>query len=277
MEGAAQIEVNGSVQLKGRINFKKKESPKFTAPIPKNYHANGLTKPLSKQQYQSWALLFISFLCFYLMVVPFLPEPTWWAYMTVHLGVTVIGFYFFLRTSLVDPIHPNVLVARENAHKAQCAASEGRFMRYETLGPDSGKLCRPCEVHRETTTKHCNICGKCVVLFDHHCLFLNTCVGGINYKNFFILVSLVMAVTTFQIWAAIYIFLRIDTEEQIEIIESSVFGAQLAYYVVLALSMIPPVTTFFFFRHSPRVSHLYLMSRHQHICMDNGPATCQTT
>jgi len=37
----------------------------------------------------------------------------------------------------------------------------------------------------DSNTKHCSYCNKCVSDFDHHCKWLNTCVGGKNYKLFF--------------------------------------------------------------------------------------------
>lgn len=39
-----------------------------------------------------------------------------------------------------------------------------------------------CVTSRRPRTRHCHRCNKCVDGFDHHCLWLNTCVGTYNYK-----------------------------------------------------------------------------------------------
>ena len=49
----------------------------------------------------------------------------------------------------------------------------------------SGDYCYCCAlgvVCRTAGAKHCSVCDKCVEGFDHHCIWLNTCVGSRNYR-----------------------------------------------------------------------------------------------
>lgn len=60
---------------------------------------------------------------------------------------------------------------------------------------ESGAVRCPYGCRRTTAarTKHCRKCGKCVVGFDHHCLWLNTCIGLRNYRTWVVFVSFLLA------------------------------------------------------------------------------------
>lgn len=61
-------------------------------------------------------------------------------------------------------------------------------------------------------SKHCRKCDRCVHGFDHHCNWLNNCVGRANYPSFFLLVvsswvlcSLKIAISVYQLaWSYIH-------------------------------------------------------------------------
>lgn len=71
----------------------------------------------------------------------------------------------------VDPVDP--LVAKSEAG-------------IDVEDPDEFLFCRTCEASVQLDSKHCWECNKCVTNFDHHCPWLNTCIGARNYGAFYI-------------------------------------------------------------------------------------------
>ena len=54
----------------------------------------------------------------------------------------------------------------------------------------SGKECMTCKVPKLARSKHCRLCGVCQSRFDHHCGWLNQCVGELNYRHFLFFLAL---------------------------------------------------------------------------------------
>lgn len=78
------------------------------------------------------------------------------------------------------------------------------------------QYCDICQAYVKENTKHCKNCDRlryklltrCCEDFDHHCKWINNCVGGLNYKSFMVMVSSTML----QFSYSLVLHLRIISE-----------------------------------------------------------------
>ena len=44
------------------------------------------------------------------------------------------------------------------------------------------KFCSVCHIEMPLRTKHCKDCDQCVATHDHHCPWVNNCIGELNAR-----------------------------------------------------------------------------------------------
>ncbi|EER03875.1 zinc finger protein DHHC domain containing protein, putative [Perkinsus marinus ATCC 50983] len=133
----------------------------------------------------------------------------WVTLMTIFLFLMTMGS--LLLTAYTDPgILPRraLLDAMEEIGSPE-ALCNGDLEAEQDRDSGRFRYCGTCQLYRDmTTTSHCRVCDNCVSGFDHHCIFLNNCIGCRNYPFFMVFVASVtilaaMVMTQFIIWANI--------------------------------------------------------------------------
>lgn len=65
------------------------------------------------------------------------------------------------------------------------------------------KYCKTCNIWRPPRCYHCRVCDNCIETLDHHCVWLNNCVGRRNYRYFFAFVSSATLLALFLLGASL--------------------------------------------------------------------------
>ncbi|EAA12271.2 AGAP008493-PA, partial [Anopheles gambiae str. PEST] len=60
-------------------------------------------------------------------------------------------------------------------------------------------MCTRCETYRPPRAHHCRICKRCIRRMDHHCPWINNCVGERNQKYFLQFLMYVCALAVYSI------------------------------------------------------------------------------
>ncbi|XP_054621939.1 palmitoyltransferase ZDHHC23-B [Dunckerocampus dactyliophorus] len=59
--------------------------------------------------------------------------------------------------------------------------------------------CHICRVSRPPRAGHCRICGVCVLRHDHHCVWINSCVGQANHRSFLLTIVVFLLTSLYGI------------------------------------------------------------------------------
>ncbi|CAJ2505928.1 Uu.00g000580.m01.CDS01 [Anthostomella pinea] len=108
--------------------------------------------------------------------------------------ITVIGLtaYFYAICMVFDP----GFVPKLNGIAEQKAVIDELLSLWKF---DETNFCVTCMIRTPLRSKHCRRCQRCVAKHDHHCPWVNNCVGVNNHRHFFLyLLNLIFGVAFFD-------------------------------------------------------------------------------
>ncbi len=70
------------------------------------------------------------------------------------------------------------------------------------LWPEA-RTCTTCNLPRPSRAKHCPACGVCVARFDHHCMWINGCVGARNLRWFLLFLGANVLLFGYGVYAGV--------------------------------------------------------------------------
>lgn len=150
---------------------------------------HGLQLPLHPLQLFGWLVLLLFGLASYWVLIPAFHAPIQGPLYGLITGLYVVHIAAHLTALLTDPADKEL----RRVHRNDRIVPE--FDRSKHGHVIENGRCHLCNIRTSSArTKHCSVCNKCVGKFDHHCKWLNHCIGSRNYVAFLMcVVSAVVA------------------------------------------------------------------------------------
>lgn len=204
--------MNGNF-LAWRDDTRSKEADEFV-------RKNGFSLPLNIFQILSF-FIYIIIIVLIIFISASIIEPLFLFFYVAFAILVVAIFILSYKVTIIDPVDPLSF----------------KYINTKSTDEQVKDLyhCTVCGFV-DSKSKHCKVCNKCVAVFDHHCMWVNNCVGVKNYKYFVALLSvLTMFNCLVSIFCIIY-FVNALTTETVKNYWKEFYGSynSIVFYVLLS-------------------------------------------
>eukprot|EP00928_Gymnodinium_smaydae_P088313 TRINITY_DN72419_c0_g1_i1.p1 TRINITY_DN72419_c0_g1~~TRINITY_DN72419_c0_g1_i1.p1 ORF type:complete len:439 (-),score=100.91 TRINITY_DN72419_c0_g1_i1:242-1558(-) len=146
--------------------------------VEEDRRRNAWDPPWRKRQFVVLFVVLFDALLGLIVVTQLLPAEWRWLWILAFGASFAITAVAGLVAMTIDPVDPVSLA---------CYGLDPEDRMFEQLDDEEDLFqCRFCNVPVIFDSKHCFECNKCVQGFDHHCPWLNNCIGSRNYRYFLV-------------------------------------------------------------------------------------------
>ncbi|EGR27816.1 hypothetical protein IMG5_188420 [Ichthyophthirius multifiliis] len=196
-------------------------------------------KPQQKQNKQACLLLFLFISnqsLFYIFNLPC------FSIQYLYLYVPSIAFNFFVILFFIlswrkNPAQLLMEEQKQLQNQNNIKTPDEILLELFKIENDQSKICIDCQILKPNRSRHCEICKQCVKVYDHHCPWINNCVGAHNLVFFTLFIIF--------LWFNI-VFVIVQTIYQFQVHYKQCFYFQ-NYLNIIASSIILLMCSIFFF------------------------------
>ena len=151
--------------------------------------------------------------------------------LIVYLGYLLLSFtiYNLFKATFTEPgILPRQ--TRENFEKNYDKDNP-------PIDPNTNRpliYCYTCHIYRPPRSSHCRICNACIKCFDHHCPWVNNCVGQRNYRYFVLFILGVNFLIFYVIITALYVIINDIIHQDKHLAESCADNVEASLFLLSA-------------------------------------------